>query len=187
MGHIGDIIEVRDGYGKDFESVVRYIYPNDHETMSGKCVIHYIGWETKWDETLDVNSNRIMKRYTHCKGPFRKGRKRQRILFEEFESAWLNQLDTSNVVCSEPMPLLNQALEHEEVCKDTDRPKEDAKLVSSHKMETYASRKYARNHKAKLTYSKKKKLRKRFKKSGAKSGAKKIENKMKKYKDHYEG
>merc|ERR1712066_435381 len=35
---IGDIVEVRDFKGKDFESVVRYIYPNDHETMSGKCV-----------------------------------------------------------------------------------------------------------------------------------------------------
>merc|ERR1712228_1145425 len=67
----GDIVEVEDTTQKYYESLVRFVYPKDHKTMAGKCIIHYIGWNIKWDETMDIDSNRICKRYTHCFLPHR--------------------------------------------------------------------------------------------------------------------
>lgn len=67
----GDIVEVEDTTQKYYESLVRFVYPKDHKTMAGKCTIHYIGWNIKWDETMDIDSNRICKRYTHCFLPHR--------------------------------------------------------------------------------------------------------------------
>merc|ERR1712228_704153 len=62
----GDIVEAKDEQGEYYESLVRFVYPKDHKTMAGKCIIHYIGWNIKWDEPLDIDSDRICKRYTHC-------------------------------------------------------------------------------------------------------------------------
>merc|ERR1719203_2650605 len=51
------------------ECVVRYVYPKDHETMSGQCVIHHIGYGERHDEALDINSERIFSRRTDSRGP----------------------------------------------------------------------------------------------------------------------
>jgi len=67
----GDIIECKDEQEKWYESLVRYVYPKEHKTMAGKCIIHYIGWNPKWDEPLDIDSNRICKRYTRYFFAFR--------------------------------------------------------------------------------------------------------------------
>ena len=61
----GDIVECKDEYEKWYETLVRYVYPKEHKTMAGKCIIHYIGWNIKWDEPLDIDSDRIAKRYTN--------------------------------------------------------------------------------------------------------------------------
>merc|ERR1712154_460138 len=79
---VGDIIEATDEYGKNYEGFVRYIYPKEHETTNGKCIIHFVGWKTKWDERLDIDSDKIMKRYTNKTGPRRlKSKKGQHIYF----------------------------------------------------------------------------------------------------------
>merc|ERR1719461_314215 len=67
----GDIVNVMDNQGKWHESLVRFVYPKDHKTMANKCIIHYIGWNIKWDETLDVDDERIKKRYSEIVGPHR--------------------------------------------------------------------------------------------------------------------
>ena len=66
---------MRDEQEKYYESLVRFVYPKDHETMAGKCIIHYIGWNIKWDEPLDINSDRICKRHSNKFGPHRHRRK----------------------------------------------------------------------------------------------------------------
>lgn len=67
---VGDIVEVKDEQEKDYESLIRYVYPD-----SKRCIVHYIGWNIKWDEALDVNSSRIVKRYTNRVGPHRPRKK----------------------------------------------------------------------------------------------------------------
>merc|ERR1712154_338292 len=55
------------------QSVIRYIYPKDHKTMSGKCVVQYVGWEKDGDEayqTLDIVSDSIKKRECKNIGPY---------------------------------------------------------------------------------------------------------------------
>jgi len=69
----GDIIDANDEYGqtgKWYESVVRCVYPSQHP-KHGQCKVHYIGWEMKWDEDIDVDSQRLAKRGTHTNGPHR--------------------------------------------------------------------------------------------------------------------
>merc|ERR1712241_133094 len=78
----GDIVNVMDDQEKWYESLVRFVHPKDHKTMANKCIIHYIGWNIKWDETLDVDSKRIMKRHLETSGPPRL-RKRTISEFEE--------------------------------------------------------------------------------------------------------
>merc|ERR1712228_651534 len=83
----GDIVEAKDEQGEYYESLVRFVYPKDHKTMAGKCIIHYIGWNIKWDEPLDIDSDRIRKRYTHCALPHRVRQKTQRQLILERDRA----------------------------------------------------------------------------------------------------
>ena len=64
----GDIIGAMDDEGKWYESLVRYVYAGDHATMSDKCVIHYIGWNKKWDEIVNVEDDRLQKRNSMTKG-----------------------------------------------------------------------------------------------------------------------
>ena len=66
----GDIIDAKDKKGKWYESLVRYVYPTS-STEYGKCIIHFIGWNRKWDEELFVNDYaRLAKRHTHTTGPY---------------------------------------------------------------------------------------------------------------------
>ena len=66
----GDIVDVRDMYNKWYESMIRYVYPKNSDKF-GKCIVHYIGWEIRWDEIIDIyDEERLMKRNTHTIGPY---------------------------------------------------------------------------------------------------------------------
>ena len=72
---IGDIIDVKDSHNEWYEAVIVYIYPKDSD-KAGQCIVHYIGWKTKWDEILSISDeDRLAKRHIHTKGPYRKGKK----------------------------------------------------------------------------------------------------------------
>ena len=66
----GDIIDVRDDQEKWYESVVRLVEydPDSGETF---VYVHFIGWNIKWDERINVRSDCIAKRGTHTNGPHR--------------------------------------------------------------------------------------------------------------------
>ena len=67
---VGDIVDVKDYQGKWYEALVRYVYPRN-SPKAGKCVIHYIGWNVKWDvEIYIADTNRLAKRNTHTTGPY---------------------------------------------------------------------------------------------------------------------
>ena len=71
----GDIIDVCDTQDKWYESVVRYVFPEDSD-KAGKCCVHYIGWNVKWDEEVECkNEERLAKRHEHTKGPHRPRKK----------------------------------------------------------------------------------------------------------------
>jgi len=75
---VGDIVDAKDDQDKWYESVIRYI---DGPEEDRKLLIHYIGWNWKWDEFLSaLDSTRIQKRGTHSHGPHRH-EKKGRILF----------------------------------------------------------------------------------------------------------
>merc|ERR1712228_286361 len=80
----GDIVECKDEQEKWYESLVRYVYPKEHKTMAGKCIIHYIGWNIKWDEPVDIDSERICKRYTRYSHAFRPRPRDQKDYPSEF-------------------------------------------------------------------------------------------------------
>eukprot|EP01084_Bolivina_argentea_P070180 127617_1 len=66
---IGDIIDVKDRKGDWYESLIRYVFPHNSD-KAGKCVVHYIGWNSKFDEILIIyDVCRLAKRHTHTKGP----------------------------------------------------------------------------------------------------------------------
>ena len=44
------------------EYVVRYVYPENHEKY-GQYIIHYIGWNTKWDEPYHASDTHISLRF----------------------------------------------------------------------------------------------------------------------------
>ena len=69
---IGDFVDMRDDYDyKWYECLVRFVYPENSEKF-GKCVIHYVGWNVKWDEEIDIeDKERLAQRHTHSKGPHR--------------------------------------------------------------------------------------------------------------------
>jgi len=70
---VGDIVDAKDDQDKWYESVIRYI---DGPEEDRKLLIHYIGWNLKWDEFLSaLDSTRIQKRGTHSHGPHRHKRK----------------------------------------------------------------------------------------------------------------
>ena len=66
----GDIVDVMDGQGKWYESVLRFVYPVGHE-KHGMCIVHYIGWKDKCDEGLQIESKRIAERNAHTTGPYK--------------------------------------------------------------------------------------------------------------------
>ena len=68
---IGDIIDAKDEQDKWYETLVRYVYPKGHE-HEGKMIVHFIGWNLKWDEILLIEDDeRVAKRHTHTRGPHR--------------------------------------------------------------------------------------------------------------------
>ena len=67
----GDFVDICDTQNKWFESLIRFVYPKNSDKY-GKCVIHFVGWDAKWDEEIDIHDNdRIAKRHTFSKGPYR--------------------------------------------------------------------------------------------------------------------
>ena len=70
---VGDFADAKDYKGKWYESVIRYIEgAEDDRTM----IVHFIGWNPKWDEKVSANSS-ILRRGTKTKGPHRPHSKRQ--------------------------------------------------------------------------------------------------------------
>lgn len=77
----GDIIDCRDEQGNWYQSFVRFVYPKDSNN-AGKCVAHFIGWNVKWDCTLDLYDDDVVaKRYSHARGPHRPKKKKQTKFF----------------------------------------------------------------------------------------------------------
>ena len=74
----GDIVDCKDEQDKWFESLVRYVYPKESDKY-GVFIVHYIGWNIKWDEPLNLNGDRIAKRNTHSKGPHRPRKKKKYV------------------------------------------------------------------------------------------------------------
>ena len=72
---VGDFVDAKDDQEKWYESVVRYI---DRPEDDKKLVIHFIGWNIKWDEKISaMNEDKIQKRGTHSRGPHRPRPKRR--------------------------------------------------------------------------------------------------------------
>ena len=66
---VGDFVDALDDQDKWYESVVKYI---DGPEDDKKLLIHYIGWNVKWNEKISAtNEERIQKRGTLTKGPAR--------------------------------------------------------------------------------------------------------------------
>jgi len=73
----GDIVDVKDDQNKWYEGVVRRVYPEGHDDF-GKFAVHYIGWNLKWDENLEItDEERVQKRHTHSTGPHRPKQKKR--------------------------------------------------------------------------------------------------------------
>ena len=49
---------------------MRFVFPPEH-AKHGQCVIHFVGWNIKWNEEIAVASDRLAKRHTHTSGPHR--------------------------------------------------------------------------------------------------------------------
>ena len=66
---IGDIIDVKDDQDKWYEAVIRYTDNSDDER---KLIVHYIGWNLKYDTVVLANDeHRIRKRGIKTNGPHR--------------------------------------------------------------------------------------------------------------------
>jgi len=143
------------------ERVVTYVYPKDHETMSGKCVM-----KDGSHECIRAMGE-IYKRYIDLRS-WQMERRRER----EYEQYYEEENAKSNCGL-------------DDVAKRCD---EEYETMSHHTAgyKMYKIEKYSKNHKAKKLYPQKKRLRRELRKFGVKGGAKRIENKMKKYKNRYE-
>lgn len=72
--------------------MVRYVYPKDHE-KHGQCIIHYIGWNIKWDEPYHISdTERMAKRNTNTKGPHRPRKSR----YDYYDNTFNFGLNTNN-------------------------------------------------------------------------------------------
>lgn len=59
---IGDLVDALDTTKKWFESTVR-------DVKDDKVLIHYNNWSSKWDEWINVNSDRLAQVHTYTTGP----------------------------------------------------------------------------------------------------------------------
>merc|ERR1712130_663499 len=159
---VGDIVEAKMVNGDNYygsyynfhycESVIRYVYPKDHETMSGKCVVHFIGSREREretsDEAIDIDSDRIVKRGTYCYGP----------------SGYRNRADDTR----EDRPWSDYSYEYRRRYRYDDDydylewESEHGKVLAlaGNVVETYRSDKYSRSYIAKKVQPKKKEMRK---------------------------
>lgn len=62
-----DIIDAQDTVGKWYESTVVKV---DEEKK--QILVHYNGWESRWDQWLDFTSDKVADLGTHTYGPYRK-------------------------------------------------------------------------------------------------------------------
>lgn len=58
--HIGQNLDVRDSVGKWVNAEVRFV-------GNGTIYVHYTGWSAKYDESIDINSPRILPQWEHGK------------------------------------------------------------------------------------------------------------------------
>ena len=66
---VGDIVDAKDKESVWYEAMIRYVYPKESNKY-GKCAVHYIGWDAKWDEILDIKDTwRLARRHTCTTGP----------------------------------------------------------------------------------------------------------------------
>eukprot|EP00485_Elphidium_margaritaceum_P001213 CAMPEP_0202698136 /NCGR_PEP_ID=MMETSP1385-20130828/11412_1 /ASSEMBLY_ACC=CAM_ASM_000861 /TAXON_ID=933848 /ORGANISM="Elphidium margaritaceum" /LENGTH=683 /DNA_ID=CAMNT_0049354767 /DNA_START=56 /DNA_END=2107 /DNA_ORIENTATION=- len=64
---IGDIIDAQDEHDKWYEAVIRYIEHKDGQPL---LLLHYIGWNKKWDEQVHARDiDRVAKRNSHTRRP----------------------------------------------------------------------------------------------------------------------
>ena len=67
----GDFVDICDTQNIWYEGLVRCVYPKSSDKY-GKCAIHFVGWNAKWDEEIDIaNCDRLAKRHDFSKGPYR--------------------------------------------------------------------------------------------------------------------
>jgi len=183
---IGDIVDAgrMNGYYDPrpiyFEGVIRYVYPKDHETMSGKCVVHFIGLRERENEILDIDSDRIMKRRAYTYGPSG-GRLRTDDMREDRPYSDYG----SYYGYGEYMCWRDSAIDYFDTLR-WERENGILLAEAGNGFETYRSDKYSRSYIAKNLQPKKKEMRKKWRNHDAKGNDKRIENKMKKYKNSYE-
>ena len=74
---VGDIIDVKDYRNEWYEALIRNVDNSDDER---KLIIHYIGWNLKYDTVVLANDeHRIRKRGIKTNGPHRPGKNRASI------------------------------------------------------------------------------------------------------------
>eukprot|EP01083_Nonionella_stella_P092178 257938_1 len=66
---VGDVIDGLDTQRTWYESTIRDVKP-------GKVLVHYINWPSKWDEWIELPSERLAPRGTHTNGPYKAHQRR---------------------------------------------------------------------------------------------------------------
>eukprot|EP00466_Bigelowiella_natans_P009329 jgi/Bigna1/137334/aug1.38_g12042 len=56
---VGDVVDVRDKYGKWYEADILKLHANR------RMFVHYHGWNSRWDEWVELPSERVAARNTH--------------------------------------------------------------------------------------------------------------------------
>ena len=57
---VGDIVDVKDKWDKWYEAVIRRIFENEEKER--EFVVHYIGWNVKWDEKVSASDTAIVRK-----------------------------------------------------------------------------------------------------------------------------
>lgn len=60
---MGDVIDALDTANKWYESTIRDVKPD-------KILVHYEGWESRWDAWIDRDSPNLAPKNTHTTGPY---------------------------------------------------------------------------------------------------------------------
>ncbi|ETO26124.1 ubiquitin carboxyl-terminal hydrolase 11 [Reticulomyxa filosa] len=84
---VGDIVDGQDDQRKWYEGYVRYVGKEGTE-HAGKLVVHFIGWDSKWDEWISIGEyERLAMRHTHTKGKPYRPQPQKKTTYSSFSSA----------------------------------------------------------------------------------------------------